>query len=58
MCIDGHWIDTECEELKRTGIWSDPNFTPAREGPLTAPFGWLRSPTRAHRVTMREGADA
>ena len=39
MCIDGHWIDTECEELERGRTCTDPNFTPAREGPLTAPFG-------------------
>jgi hypothetical protein len=39
MCLDGDWIDTECEELERGGTCTDANFTRAREGWLTASKG-------------------
>jgi hypothetical protein len=36
MCIDGHWIDTECEEHERAKGLVTREFTPWGEEPETA----------------------
>jgi hypothetical protein len=36
MCIDGHWIDTECEEQERAKGPTTREFTPWGEEPETA----------------------